>query len=552
MTSSQLLAPVTLTAVRGEHSDIPLTVLSFLEMQDWNDEPKDAYVEFYVMGNGYEGIFTYRLPSALSPSDVKSLRVHINQRGPTRNVQRWWWELRDFQSGAWVELGDNTFAERWKWTYQVFTAPIPAAHSINANGEIQIRYQTDGEMDMSAIDYLVVELITASTPSTEYSIFMPFVQRDLPIGATSTPTVSPTATNAPTSSPTPSMTPTATSMPSATFTPTSTPDLTATATSTPPSDDVCAFNPTNGVVFATSMEHLRWYQLANRGNSGSVLASYPPNRVYYSYPNNVSVVESPARKGGKAQQFQNLAGTHEPLYSFKYALPRSDVYYWRFYRQYEAGYQFTCESKAFVIHAHNPITFTLPAGQYPDGTDEVSCFLQIMPNCWYDNRAHVKRCFDPEGVNNRGEPVLYCYHLDQPTGYGEKFRQNIGEPRYITGGQWIDFQMMMKLNTPGQPDGEIKLWIDGELKLHYNTIRFRTVPELQLNAVALPGYIGGHCTSVRNQKIWDDHYMVSKVYITDEMFDAMCETKTEWFDTGVPYLWDLDRQCWPGVNCPSP
>jgi len=103
MTSSQLLAPVTLTAVRGEHSDIPLTVLSFLEMQDWNDEPKDAYVEFYVMGNGYEGIFTYRLPSALSPSDVKSLRVHINQRGPTRNVQRWWWELRDFQSGAWVE-----------------------------------------------------------------------------------------------------------------------------------------------------------------------------------------------------------------------------------------------------------------------------------------------------------------------------------------------------------------------------------------------------------------------------------------------------------------
>jgi len=317
----------------------------------------------------------------------------------------------------------------------------------------------------------------------------------------------------------------------------------------PPSDNVCRFNPTNGVVFATSMEHPYWYQLANRGNSGSVLAPYPPNRVYYSYPNNVSIVTSPVRRGAQAQQFQNLAGTHEPSTAFKYALPRSDVYYWRFYRQYEAGYQFTCESKAFTLYAHNPITFTLPAGQRPDGTNEASCFLQMMPNCWYDNRAHVTRCFDPEGVNDRGEPVLYCYHLDQPTGYGEKFRQNVGTPRYITSGQWIDFQMMMKLNTPGQADGEIKLWIDGELKMHYNTVRFRTVPELQLNAVALGGYIGGHCTSVRDQKIWDDHYMVSKVYITDAMFNAMCETKTEWFDYGEPYLWDLERQCWPGVNC---
>ena len=569
-----MLAPVALTAVRGQHNDTPLATLALLEMHDWEDTPRSAYIEFYVMGNGYEGIFTYTLPAGLAPSDVVDLRVHTNQRGPTRDVQRWWWELRDFQSGAWVELGDNTGAERWRWTYQVFAAPIPVAHSINANGEIQIRYQTNGEMDMSAIDYLVVEIVRTSAGGTSTPTATPDTPTATPTRtptrtSTPTPTLTPTSTPNPTATSTPNTTPTptstATSTPNATPTPTrtSTPTLTPTPTRTstptpiptptsPPSGDVCAFNPTNGVVFATSMEHPYWYQLANRGNSASVLAPYPPNRVYYSYPNNVSVVSNPVRKGTKAQQFQNLAGTHEPSAAFKYALPRSDVYYWRFYRQYEAGYQFTCESKAFSLYAHNPITFTLPAGQRPDGTNEVSCFLQIMPNCWYDNRAHVTRCFDPAGVYDRGEPVLYCYHLDQPTGYGEKFRQNVGTPRYITSGQWIDFQMMMKLNTPGQADGEIKLWIDGELKMHYNTIRFRTVPELQLNAVALSGYIGGGCTSVRDQKIWDDHYMVSKVYITDPMFDAMCETKTEWFDTGVPYLWDLDRQCWPGVNCPSP
>jgi len=528
--ASLRLAPVALTAVRGQHDATPLEALTTMDMRDWDDTPTTAYKMFYVAGNGYEGIFTYKLPEGFVPADGMRVRLHTNQRGPTREVQRWWWEMRNVQNGTWVILGDNTGAESWRWTYRVFDAPLTLTQSLNAAREIQIRYQTNGEMDASAIDYMIVEIVTGAPPAGGRVVFLPLVRKSLP--PTATPTPAPSRT------------------PSPTVTPTSTPAPTATAT--PPPGDVCAFNPTAGLVFATSMEHPYWYQLANRGNSASVLAPYPPNRVYYTYPNNVSLVENPVRKGAKAQQFQNLAGTHEPLYAFKYALPRSDLYYWRFYRQYEPGYQFTCESKAFSLYAHNPITFNLPAGEYPDGTNEASCFLQMMPNCWYDNRAHVSRCFDPSGVYNRGEPVLYCYHLDQPTGYGEKFRQNIGEPRYITSGQWVDFQMMMKLNTPGQADGEIKLWIDGELKLHYNTIRFRTVPELQLNAVSLGGYIGGTCTSVRDQKIWDDHYMVSKVPITDEMFNAMCETKTEWFDTGVLYLWDLDRQCWPGVNCPAP
>lgn len=540
-TLSLKLAPIVLTAVRGSHSSTPLEALSDLEMQDWNATPQEAYKEFYVSGNGYEGIFTYVLPADLAPSDVASLRVHVNQRGPTREVQHWWWELRDFQNGVWVALGDNQDSESWKWTYQVLTVPIPVADSINASREIQIRYQTNGDMDMSQIDYLVIEIVTTSSSTANHVIFLPLVQRSLSSGATPTSTASPTHT--PTASPGPTSTATATPRATATSIPTGTPTIPG---------NVCAFNPINGVVFATSMEHPSWYQLANRGNSASVLAPYPLNRVYYSYPNNVSVVQNPVCKGTRVQQFQNLAGTHEPVAAFKYALPRSDVYYWRFYRQYEPGYQFTCESKAFSLYAHNPITFTLPAGQRPDGTNEASCFLQIMANCWYDNAAGTRRCFDPAGVYNRGEPVLYCYHLDQPTGYGEKLRQNIGTPTYITSGEWIDFQMMMKLNTPGQADGEVKLWINGELKMHYSTIRFRTVPELQLNAASLGGYIGGSCTSVRDQKIWDDHYMISKVFITDEMFNAMCETKTEWFDNGVPYLWNLERQCWPGVNCPSP
>jgi hypothetical protein len=93
---------------------------------------------------------------------VLHVRLHTNQRGPTRDTQRWWWEIRDFQNNSWVELGDNTDAENWRWAYRVFTISSPAGQVINAGGVLQVRYQTDADMDMSAIDYMVIELVTTS------------------------------------------------------------------------------------------------------------------------------------------------------------------------------------------------------------------------------------------------------------------------------------------------------------------------------------------------------------------------------------------------------
>jgi len=138
------LAPTVFETVRGQHSNTPLEALSRLEMTEWNSEPESAYKEFYPIGDGYEGLFTYKLPGGVTPADVVAIRVHVNYRGPVRAVQRWWWELRHFQNNTWVELGDNTGAESWRWTNRVIDSPIPPAYSINANGEILIRYQTDG------------------------------------------------------------------------------------------------------------------------------------------------------------------------------------------------------------------------------------------------------------------------------------------------------------------------------------------------------------------------------------------------------------------------
>lgn len=520
-----IIVPNQLETIRGEHIG-QLAALHEAELSEWSWEPETSYVRFGTIDAaiGHESILTYTIPVGVDLAAISQIRLLTNWRGPVASEQQWWWEVRNGQTGQWHKLGDNSAGQVWRWTAWSLEIPLTPAAIIDGERRIFIRYQANNNHNESALDQLVVELTLNSIP--------PNTATPVPTSpsgvVTPVPTIPPTRTNV--------------------YIPCIT-NETVTGTP-PPSTDPCAFRPNDGVVFATSLERDNWYQLANRGNSGSVLAPYLPNRVYQSYPNNVRRVEIASAPHGRfVQEFQNLAGTHEPQTAFKFALPRSDVYYWRLYRQYEPGYQFTCESKAFSIYAHNPITYTLPAGERPNGINEVSCFLQMMPNCWYDNRAMTRRCFDAEGINTRSEPVLYCYHLDQPTGYGEKFRQNIGEPIYISSGQWIDFQMMMKLNKPGQADGEIKLWINGTLKMHHTGIRFRTVPELQLNAASLGGYIGGTCTSVRDQKIWDDHYMVATTFITDERFAAMCETKTEWFDTGISYDWDLDRRCWPGVSC---
>lgn len=76
------LAPTVFETVRGQHSNTPLEALSRLEMTEWNSEPESAYKEFYPIGDGYEGLFTYKLPGGVTSADVVAIRVHVNYRGP--------------------------------------------------------------------------------------------------------------------------------------------------------------------------------------------------------------------------------------------------------------------------------------------------------------------------------------------------------------------------------------------------------------------------------------------------------------------------------------
>ncbi|MEM8873268.1 MAG: polysaccharide lyase [Planctomycetota bacterium] len=91
-----------------------------------------------------------------------------------------------------------------------------------------------------------------------------------------------------------------------------------------------------------------------------------------------------------------------------------------------------------------------------------------------------------------GKLVQYVYHMDTPGGFGEDFTWQLdGEDVLLETDRWYDFRTRVKLNTPGEADGEIESWLDGERALHVTGLRFRTVNGVMIDNVYFSTFFGG-------------------------------------------------------------
>ncbi len=55
------------------------------------------------------------------------------------------------------------------------------------------------------------------------------------------------------------------------------------------------------------------------------------------------------------------------------------------------------------------------------------------------------------------KPMWYPYHIDQKGPWGDNWPIDVEFPA----DRWFCLEMMVKMNTPGKPDGELRLWLDG-------------------------------------------------------------------------------------------
>lgn len=72
-----------------------------------------------------------------------------------------------------------------------------------------------------------------------------------------------------------------------------------------------------------------------------------------------------------------------------------------------------------------------------------------------------------------GRAVLYLYHMDKPATYGEdiQLKNTDGSDVVFAKGEWYQVAERVKINTGNNYDGEIDVWINGELALSLTGLR---------------------------------------------------------------------------------
>jgi hypothetical protein len=88
------------------------------------------------------------------------------------------------------------------------------------------------------------------------------------------------------------------------------------------------------------------------------------------------------------------------------------------------------------------------------------------------------------------------------TGLGS---QHIGTPAAVRLGQWDRIKLFIKPNTPGQSNGIVRLWVNGELKMDKTAVAVRENTSYNPNKVIMSNYVMDTTTSGTQR--WDNFYV---------------------------------------------
>ena len=141
------------------------------------------------------------------------------------------------------------------------------------------------------------------------------------------------------------------------------------------------------------------------------------------------------------------------------------------------------------------------AGVKPTGADRFTCGFEPWRD-WGRNAAP-------------GSMSLYVYWMDMARDRDGNWWGNLFQPaperRVVPQrGAWVCLETRIRANTPGQADGELAAWIDGELYLHLVGFRWRTDDAVKLKRFDLGIYVH---KAERDNTVWYDDVAVSTGYI---------------------------------------
>lgn len=221
--------------------------------------------------------------------------------------------------------------------------------------------------------------------------------------------------------------------------------------------------------------------------------------VYWGEPVGAGTVSSPLEyvfAGKRSSYIQSHEGEHRSSGAGEY-VPNTplDEAYARLYIRLPDDFSIGSSDglKLFSILGGARLENTYGgAGRRPTGTDKFSATLAI---------------------DNSHEVHLYYYHPDQRKRYGDfAYCNGLFCSQKIFPGRWYCLEMMLKANTPGSRDGQLKVWMDGRRIIEINKMRFRDAGEVKIRRFSIVNYWGGgqrQDTSPKDQRIYIDNYVVS-------------------------------------------
>lgn len=147
-------------------------------------------------------------------------------------------------------------------------------------------------------------------------------------------------------------------------------------------------------------------------------------------------------------------------------------------------------------------------GNKPNGTDGWSARMM-----WRTDGSGGSP-LNPDMAN----PVQYLYHPDQPTDFGHDQKyDDSGQWKRFESDQWYHLQHRVVMNTPGQHDGILQAWMDGEMVLDVQNIRYRDTSSLQIDQMYFSTFFGGSSSiweASKDEYVYYDDFVISTDFIT--------------------------------------
>ncbi len=188
-------------------------------------------------------------------------------------------------------------------------------------------------------------------------------------------------------------------------------------------------------------------------------------------------------------------------WAFKqHGLSEPESLYWRYWLRFPEGFYIEPPNRGKLPGVAGLYTYNCLGGR--PSTPEEPCFSARM--LFSRTYPPYGQPGYPNGPDDKTLIGFYAYHLDSPDTRGDIWTWD-PEVATLDHGPWYCIEGRIQLNTPGQHDGVLEGWVDGESAFVRDDIAFRRADEgwIKVKSFWFDVYYGGGESAVANQIHFD-------------------------------------------------